>query len=106
MYSVLKNSRIGTPEHELFEKIVKNESYNVKVADMGRQEEIFQLGTGLLRDVVTGKIVIIENSNIVTMSFTYGACYVHPELVERIKPSREVFAQSMMSSFVIKRDTS
>ena len=103
MFSVLRNSRLGTQEHALFQKVMANETYNVKVMNMGRQEEAMELGRSMIEDVISGTIAIVENSNFITTGLIYGACYVYPELIRRIKPSQEVFSQSILSGLMSKK---
>ena len=82
-----------------------NETYNVKVTNMGRQEEAMELVRSTIEDVVSGTVAIVENSNFITTGLIKGACYVYPELIRRIKPRQEVFAQSILSGIGVQKDT-
>lgn len=48
-----------------------------------RQEAVESV-RGRIEEIVSGTIVIVENSKYVTNGLVYGACYVCPELIWRI----------------------
>lgn len=52
--------------------------------DMVDRQEAVESVRGRIEEIVSGTIVIVENSKYVTNGLVYGACYVCPELIWRI----------------------
>lgn len=63
IFSVPRKSRIGRQEHALFQKVMANEMYDVKVMNMVRQEEAMELVRSMIEDAASGTISILKNSN-------------------------------------------
>lgn len=102
MFSVLKNSRNGTGERELYNKIMANTSTSVIELDLDNSEETGSIVLDLLKNVGNQQIAIIENSEVVTTQVAYAGCYVEPKIMREMKPSREIIAQSILSGLMSK----
>lgn len=102
MFSVLKNSRNGTGERELFNKIMANTSTSVIELDLDNSEDTGSIVLDLLKKVGNQQIAIIENSEVITTQKAYTGCYVEPEIMRKMKPSREIIAQSILSGLMSK----
>lgn len=72
MYSVLKNSRNGTNEHVLYERIKSNESLYTVGSYMARPSE--GISSKLL---ASGTIAVIENSHLISFYIRDIGCYVN-----------------------------
>ena len=102
MYSVLKHSRKGTIERDLFEKIIANETSRVKGINIDKPEVSVAVITAILEEAVQGHIAIIENSQVLDPSIINGLCYFSTELVNKIRPAKDVIARSILSVLISK----
>ena len=104
MYSVLKNSRTGTDERVLFERIMDDPKGRVLEFSADRLEEAGLTALGVLGDAASGKLAVIENSQVLNILAMNAACHTHPELMSKMKPTKEVISQSVLS-FLLSKQT-
>lgn len=106
MYSVLRNSLPGTNEGKLFQMLSNNQSGEIVVCDLTTTnpealQKALNILFSILNNVVEGKSILIENS----FYFDIGSpflCALKPEIVSRIKASKEIILPSSLSFLVSK----
>ena len=105
-YSMLKNSRHGTDERVLFEKIIANNTVGVREFPLKKPQSLLTSFFGLVGKAIAGEIAIIENSEIFLMALIYGLCYFDPDLIGKITPAKDTISQSVMSMLMSKKTPS
>lgn len=102
MYFVLRNSRPGTDERALFDKIMTNESAGLRDIDTKNQQRGMSMLYNFLDKCINGEIALIENSELTNINLKYSGCYFNPDLVGKIKPANDIVSQSILSGLISK----
>lgn len=80
MYSMLKNSRNGTSQYVLYERIKSNESLHTVGSYMARPSgEIFS------KLLASESIAVIENSHLISFYLRDIGCYVNTDVRSRVQ---------------------
>lgn len=107
MPNLLKNSRIGTDEHVLYQKIFSDKKNSIIDIDFynTNTQHLASKMSEVLKKTAQGLSIIIENSDYISLGIKYVGCFTEPEMCNRISRTKDAISPSPLMFLVSKTIT-